>query len=172
MVSAMASLHKYYELWAAKLPMTALRSPRSPELVRFVEQLDHVQHTSPVPRARDARAQLQQAPGVGGQDQVRLRLVDAPHLAFEQSLRHLVLRHVVDSGAAAAHVRFLELDQLEPRHGSQQGSRRLADALRVPEVAGVLIRGPRPDGSEVAIEINRRQELGHVFQARAESLRA
>src|SRR5205814_5570187 len=34
------------------------------------------------------------------------------------------------------------------------------------------IGGPRLDGSEVAIEVDCRQELGHVFEARAESLRA
>src|SRR5439155_17704592 len=79
---------------------------------------------------------------------------------------------VVDPGAAAADLRLFELDELESRHGSQQGPRRLADALRVPQVAGVLIGGPRPDGSEVAIEVDGRQELGHVFEARAESLRA
>ena len=68
------------------------------------------------------------------------------HLRFEKLERHLGLGERVDAGAAAAAVGVRHLDEAGGRGSdARMSARRLADALRVREVAGVLVgdRGAR-----------------------------
>src|SRR5258708_38376459 len=58
--------------------------------------------------------ELEQAAGVTGEHDVGLGRGDVVQLAIENLGRALGMGDVVDSGAAAAPVRFLHLDELDP----------------------------------------------------------
>ena len=83
------------------------------------------------------------------------------------------LDQVVDAGAAAADLLLGERQQLDAGNRAQQIARRLADALRVREVAGVVIRHAH---RERMPRRSRRTELGEdlgdVAHARRERARA
>src|SRR5215472_18288129 len=78
--------------------------PRS-LVVRLVQKLYHMHHTPLAPlaaRCSHTCSQLQQAARVGRQNRGGASLVNSSHLACEQTLRHIVLRHIINAGATAA----------------------------------------------------------------------
>src|SRR5271156_6149539 len=85
-----------------------------------------------------ARANLQGAAGVAGNDARGAAGDDVIDLALAQAARHGRLGEVVAPRAATADVGLAQLDELQSRNACQQLPRRRADALRVGEVAGVV----------------------------------
>ena len=121
--------------------------------VRLVEQLH---------RVRDAHVRGRAPPGRRGSAarsrDWRRRRTAAPVAAMWSILRsrrrrrHLRLGQVVAAGAAAADVGLAQLDQLEARDAGQQPPRRRAHALRMREVAGVVVRRAQlPAGAPAAL---------------------
>ena len=66
---------------------------------------------------------LQNAPGIGGDDRLGLRGEHVADLAMQEPRRHLGLREVVDAGRAAAPVRLRQLDEPEPGNLGQELTR-------------------------------------------------
>ena len=86
-----------------------------------------------------ARRNLQCAARIGGGDDRRPGCLDVPDLARLQALRHLGFGEIVDTGAPAADRAFIHLHQLEARNLFQQPARRGADALRMHQMARLLV---------------------------------
>jgi predicted permease len=70
--------------------------------VRLVQNLHHVHHALPLAVQPRAGFELQHAAGIRSGDHFRARRVYRLHFLLEHRHRHLVLHHVIDSGAAAA----------------------------------------------------------------------
>ena len=85
-----------------------------------------------------SRPDLQDAAGVGRGDHVRSRGRDAVELPLEEAARHPGLRQVVGAGAAAAHIRFFELDEMDARDGGEQLPDLSTHPLPVREVTRVV----------------------------------
>src|SRR6185503_20821178 len=97
------------------------------------------------PLPRGGGGHLERAAGVRGREQIWLRRVDETGLAVAELPRRVRLDQVVDAGAATADVLIDQRQQLDPGDRSQEIAGRLPDALRVREVAGVLVRDPQRD---------------------------
>ena len=78
---------------------------------------------------------------VSGHDDVGPVLLELGRLAATQFRRHLRLDEAVNPGGAAAEVRALRFYQAAPG-ATEQCTWLLGDALRVSEVAGVLVGDP------------------------------
>ena len=141
----------------ARSPLSRLRSVRCGRLnVRFFLALQAVGPVKQFHRVKDLDLpavpvytvpDLQDAAGIAGGHHVGRSLPDVVHLAREQPVRHGGMGNVVNAGAAAAPVRFLQFDEFETGNQAQQVPWLLADALAVGEVTGVVIGDPGPDGS-------------------------
>ncbi len=84
--------------------------------------------------------ELHETAGVRARDGLRPGREDVGRLAVAELAGRVGLDDVVDPGGAAAQVLLRRLDYLEPRNPAQRRERRERQALRVPEVAGVLER--------------------------------
>src|ERR671916_3518328 len=82
---------------------------------------------------------LEDATGVGGDEHPGAGGEDVLRLALAELGGGLGLDHVVDAGGAAADLRLLYLLYLDARYAFQDRARLPADALRVTEVAGVVV---------------------------------
>src|SRR6202158_4716702 len=132
---------------------------------RAVEHLDHMEDREP----RSARAKtgldLQQAARVRADDRVRARREDRVDLAGQQPIGVLGLREVVRARAPAADVGVGHLEQLQAVHTCQQVARLLANALRVRQVAGILVRRAKVETPE-ALAGDVREVRAHVAHFR------
>src|SRR6202022_4199059 len=88
---------------------------------------------------------LERAAGVGGRDQVRPRRKHVVRLAGADLVGARGLDQVVDARTAAALVALGDLQELEAGNAAQERPRLLANALRVREVAGIVVRHPQRD---------------------------
>ena len=103
-----------------------------------LQKIREVQHFDVV-RASLAQAgpDLQDAARVGCHHDLRAGFQNVPDLSALQPRGHFRFGQVVTSRAAAAHIRFRQLDKAFARRGAQQVSRRLRDVLRMCEVTGL-----------------------------------
>ncbi len=92
------------------------------------------------PATTETAHQLKQAAGIGGNDCLRLCVEQMPDLAVAELLRGLRLQQVVDACGAAAERWLGDLGDFELRNLCEQMAWLLEDALRVTQVAGVVIR--------------------------------
>jgi len=89
--------------------------------------------------ALDAGAELEEAAGVGGDDDFGFDRSDVFHFVVEQFERGFGLRDVVDACGAAADVGVWELDEFEAGDLFQEIARGVADLLSVKQVARILV---------------------------------
>src|SRR6267142_1290769 len=85
------------------------------------------------------RRELDQAAGVSSGDHVRPERGDVPHLPRAEIARRVRLDEVVDARAPAADLLFGRAQHLESWNGSQQITRLRADALRMRQMAGIVV---------------------------------
>src|SRR5204863_8830497 len=127
-------------------------------------------------QSQAARAQklldLKSASRVGAGQKIRLDGEDVVRLARPDLFRAFGLHQVVDAGAPAALVALGDLDELEAGDAGEERSRRLPDALRVGEMAGVVVRDPRAQGMPGGDRRQGGQELTDVADLRGEGRRA
>src|SRR5216683_5413809 len=88
----------------------------------------------------ESRFQLHLTPWIGGHDHLRARAGDVLELLAQNPRRHRGLQRAVKTRSAAADVWVPHLDQLDAGDGTDEVARLLADALRMREVARVLVR--------------------------------
>src|SRR5918998_1767074 len=82
---------------------------------------------------------LEDATGVGGDEHTGAGGEDVLRLALAELGGGLGFDHVVDAGGSAADLRLLYLPDLDPRYPFEHLARLLSDALRVPQMAGVVV---------------------------------
>src|SRR5215211_7705442 len=116
---------------------------------RGVEDLHRVGRRNAVAGLLEGGLDLEDAAGVGGNEHLRTGCQNIHRLALAELGCGLGLDHVVDTGGTAADLGLLYLPDLDARYPFQDLARLLADALRVPEVAGVVV-GDR-DGQRVPL---------------------
>ncbi|MXZ45759.1 MAG: hypothetical protein F4Z08_01985 [Chloroflexi bacterium] len=112
-----------------------------------------MQHLAAPARAPQPGLDLHRAAGVRRDDRGCAGGRDVGELRVEHLARHGGLHRRVEAGRTAAAVGRRLLAQVDAGNGGEDGARRLADALRVREVAGVLQRHVRFDVSEAALEV-------------------
>ncbi len=82
--------------------------------------------------------ELQQASGISGGESLGVRIRHTLRLAFSELVRGIRLNEVVNSSrAATAGVR--QFEKFQPRDSFQEITGRTSDALRVQQMAGVLV---------------------------------
>ena len=89
--------------------------------------------------ALDAGAELQEAAGVGGDDDFGFDRGDVFHFVVEQFERGFGLRDVINAGRATADVGVWQLDEFEAGNLFQEIARRVADFLPMEKVARILV---------------------------------
>ena len=89
--------------------------------------------------ARERRRHLHEAAGVGGHQEVGAGGEDRVGLAVAERPGGVGVEQVVDTGRAAAQLGVCDLAQLDAGDGREQLTGLGADALRVGEVAGVVV---------------------------------
>ena len=105
-----------------------------------VEDLDRVQRRQRRTRTRQVGGDLDEAPDVAGGDCLRAGRADGLGLARAERGGDVGMLHVVEAGRPAARVAVGNLHHAQVRHAGQQRPRCPADALRVREMAGVVVR--------------------------------
>lgn len=109
-----------------------------------------------------APANMEQATGVRREDRLGARRADAAGFSRHQLFRHFPFRQVVRSRRSATNLRLRQRDKLQTGDHLEQRSRRLADLLRVAQMAGIVIGR---DEIEPALRRDRPQlgqELAHI----------
>ena len=129
---------------------------------RRVEQLDDVANRQLSTRAWEGRLELQQAAGVAGHNHVRVQRGDVARFPVAELRRGFRLHQVVDSRGAAADRGFGDFQQLELRDAFQQGARLRANALRVLQVAGIVVGHPQAQRVASGARLELGQEFGDV----------
>ena len=115
------------------------KSPRSlPQLVRHIQHVHYMQHLGMASLVPHSRLQLHHAAGVGGDNQVGGGGPHLLHLVTEKAGREVALQHGVGASAATAETGVLHLHELQAGYAAQEFPRRLADALGMYQVAGIL----------------------------------
>src|SRR5712691_9223209 len=147
-------------------------SSRSGISVSPVQQFDDVENRDIRAVGAKAGLDLENAPGVGGHHGFRPGGHDVLHLAMQQAGRHLGLRQIVDTGRAAAPVRFLEIHDLQARDLGEERSRLSPDLLTVHDVTRIVIGDGHRHGVQRAAEGLAGEELGDVLHRRREPARA
>src|SRR5829696_264102 len=117
------------------------------------------------------RLYLEHAAGVGGDDHLRTGFEDVVRPALTELDGGLGLDHVVDTSRSAADFGLPDLLYFHPWYLLEGLARLPADALRVRQVAGVVVG--RRNGQRIAFGHGAEllQELRDVADLRAESLR-
>src|SRR4051794_39357926 len=82
---------------------------------------------------------LQRAPGIGGGDRLGTGVEQRLRLASAELRGGLRLEQVVDAGRPAADLPAVGLDQLHPRDPAQERARLGPNALRVREMARIVV---------------------------------
>jgi pimeloyl-ACP methyl ester carboxylesterase len=131
--------------------------------ISFIQHLDNVRDSLSLAVQANAARQLQHAPRIGCHDQRSFGGRHLLHLVLEDFDCHLVLNHVVDTGAAAAEIGHRHLPELQPRNRLQKFPGSLSNFLPVSQVAGILIGRDRLYSAHFAVEFDGRQELGHIL---------
>src|SRR3954452_16051030 len=96
--------------------------------------------------SRRRRPHLQCATWIRRCDHVGTDSIDVGQLAVAEIMRRLGLDQVVDAGAPAADLLFRERQEFDAGHRPQQIARGLAYALRMREVAGIMVGDPDREG--------------------------
>ena len=128
---------------------------------------------SAAPAAAQVRGDLHEAADVAGGHCLRAGRADGLGLARAERGGDVGVLDVVEAGRPAARVAVGNLHHAQVRHGCQQRPRRPADALRVREMAGVVVR----DGQRLAQRgrrdrSERVEEFGDVAHARRRTARS
>src|SRR3954466_12357237 len=105
-----------------------------------VEHLDGVREGDLAAEAADRRGGLHQAARIGRDEQLRPGGHHVLRLAVPELLGRFGVEDVPDAGRAAADVLLRDLSQLDAGDAAEQLAGLVADALRVAEVAGVVVR--------------------------------
>ena len=105
----------------------------------IVEEFDDVLDLHRQAAFFDTVIELEQAAGIGGEENVRTGFLDAIDFLLEDVHGHVVMSDVVDTGAAAAPIRFGQTDEFDTGHTANQVEGLFAHALRVAEVAGFVV---------------------------------
>src|SRR6185437_5957002 len=87
----------------------------------------------------EPRADLHHAPGIPGRNQLGVRCVDVRELPVEHDVRRFWLDEVIDPGAAAAHLRLVQWNELEARNCAKHGERRIRQPLCVQQMTGRVV---------------------------------
>ena len=95
-------------------------------------------------RFLEAGTDLQEAAGIGGDNERGSGLQYVFDFALSQALGHGRFRQIVTAGASTTDVGFGQFDKLGSGDSADQGPRFLGDALRMGEVAGIVIRDSIP----------------------------
>ncbi len=98
----------------------------------------------------DSGAELEQAAGVGGDDDFGFYAGDVFHFVVEQLERCFGFCDVVNAGGAATDVGVREFDEFEAGYLFQKIARGVADLLSVKQMAGILISDAEIEGLERA----------------------
>src|SRR6266852_7107546 len=106
---------------------------------RFVEHFGEVLDLNAAAAFGQATFELQQAAGVARDYQGGRAGKNVVELALLQLARLFGIGHVVDTRAAAAQAGFVDLGELNARNAAEEVTRLAADALRVEQMAGVLV---------------------------------
>src|SRR5688500_10565008 len=109
----------------------------------------------------EARSNLHQTAGISGCNERRAGRFDVRELGFEHGIGCIGLDEIVDAGAAAALIRVMKRNQLEPWYRRQHGKRRLTDALRVEEMTRRVVGDAHGEASSNP-RAGRGEELTHV----------
>ena len=117
------------------------------------------------PHAREGRLELQQAAGVSGHNHVRVQRRDMARFPVAELRGGFRLHQVVDSRGTATDRGFGNFQQFELRDASQQRARLRADALRVLQVASVMIGDAQTQGVAPGARLKPGQKLV-LFQLR------
>src|SRR5579884_4423906 len=132
--------------------------PFLPLLIGLVQDFHYVLDRGSSPPLPQARLQLNYAPRIGADDQLRARLGGGLGFIRHEAARQPRLREVVDSGAAAAAVAVPHLHQPQPGNAAQQLAWSFANALAVSQVAGVLIGHSGVHPAKATIQFDAGQE--------------
>src|SRR5215472_17311416 len=92
-----------------------------------------------LPLGLQSRRDLQQTAGVGGNQRVGMRSENIARFTCPQLARRLRLEQIIDTCAAAADLSFWDINHLEIRYGTKNGSWLLAYALTMRQMAGVMV---------------------------------
>ena len=105
-----------------------------------VEEFDHVEGGEFfLAGSAETAAELHEAAGVGGDDGVGVGGEEMGDFAIAELLGGFGLEEIVDAGGAAAEGGFGDFGDLEAGDSGEQLARLLIDALRVAEMAGVVV---------------------------------
>src|SRR5207247_9744410 len=110
----------------------------STRAVRLVEQIEQVHDANVRPGVAEPALDLHEAARVRRDDGVRAGALDVRHLALQDRAGELRLRDVIRAGAAAAPVRLLERDHVQPGDRGKKGAWLRADLLTMQQVAWIV----------------------------------
>jgi hypothetical protein len=107
---------------------------------RGIEQFDHMEggHSLQAATAKAAH-ELEEAPGVGGDDCLRLGGEEPLHFAVAKLAGRFGMEKIVDAGRAAAEAGLVDFVNFEAWDGGEETARLLIDALSMTEMAGVMV---------------------------------
>src|SRR3954452_21727957 len=129
---------------------------------RLVEKLHRVQHGHPVPEPFAVGRYLDRAAGVRRGHDLGAGVEQVARLSAAEVGGGVRLHEVVDAGRAAAHLPLRRVDELELRDHPQQVARLRADALRVRQMAGVVVGDLAPQRGALRPRVLLGEELIHV----------
>ncbi len=109
-----------------------------------------------------AAAQLQQAPGIGGDNGLGASGLGVAHFLGKKFQRSLGLRDVVESRGAAADFRVGQFHKIEVGNLAQKLARSFANFLAVKEMAGILISDANGKRLHFCSKAKSSQEFGNV----------
>ena len=105
---------------------------------------------------------LHHATRIAGCDHVGAGTEDVRDLAISERAGRVRLQQVVDAGRSAADVRLGDLAELELRNRLQHASRLLPDALRMLQMAGVVVRDRDRQRMALGPRLEIREQYRHV----------
>src|SRR5712692_6226764 len=139
--------------------------------IRPVQELHRVENPNAEASLLEPLLDLERAAGVSAHDHLGAALLDPLELAVQELLGEVWVEEIVDPGASATEVRFLELDELKSRNRLQDRPRFLPDLLAMGEVACIVVRDGALQRLEMAVQWNLGQELGDISHLLAEGVR-
>src|SRR5438132_11789356 len=137
--------------------------------IRLVEEIEKMHDTDAGRLATQARPDLHEAAGVRGDHYLGAAALDVVDLAIEELPRELRPRDVVRPRAPAAPIGLGEGHEGELGDGGEERPWLLADLLGVQQMARIVVRRLRTDGTGRLAEAQVRQVLGRVAYGRGET---